>query len=120
MMTTVITNGLLLPERAHEIGGEVHCIIVSLDYPQATDHNSSRGMPGLFARAVEGIEVLKRMNSPGTIVINCLLHRVNEPMMGQMAELARSLGVWLWVCPAKEGTLKETGKLNKEALASRE
>jgi MoaA/NifB/PqqE/SkfB family radical SAM enzyme len=120
MMTTVITNGLLLPDRAHEIGKEVHCIIVSLDYPDSTGHDSFRGMPGLFARAVEGIEALKRMGSPERIVINCLLHRGNENMMGQMADLARSLGVSLWVCPAKEGILKETGQTNKETLASRE
>ena len=120
MITTVITNGLLLPDRAHEIGKEVHCIIVSLDYPDSTGHDSFRGMPGLFARAVEGIEVLKRMDWPEKIVINCLLHRGNENMMGQMADLARSLGVSLWVCPAKEGILKETGETNKETLTSRE
>ncbi len=120
MMTTVITNGLLLPDRAHEIGKEVHCIIVSLDYPESTGHDSFRGMPGLFAKAVEGIEVLRRMNSPRKLVINCLLHRGNEDMMGQMADLARSLGVSLWVCPAKEGVLKETGESNKDSLASRE
>jgi len=120
MMTTVITNGLLLPDRAQEIAKEVHCIIVSLDYPESTGHDSFRGMPGLFARAVEGIEILKRMDRPEKIVINCLLHRGNENMMGQMAELARSLGVSLWVCPAKEGILKETGETNGETLASRE
>jgi MoaA/NifB/PqqE/SkfB family radical SAM enzyme len=120
MITTVITNGLLLLDRAHEIGEEVHCIIVSLDYPESKGHDSFRGMPGLFARAVEGIETLKRMNSPTKIVINCLLHRGNETMMGQMAELARSLGVSLWVCPAREGILRETGETNKETLASRE
>jgi len=120
LMTTVITNGLLLPDRAHEIGKEVHSIIVSLDYPDSKGHDSFRGMPGLFARAVEGIEILKRMNSPEKIVINCLLHRGNENMMGQMADLARSLGVSLWVCPAKEGILKETGETNKQTLASRE
>ena len=95
MMTTVITNGLLLPDRAHEIGKEVHYIIVSLDYPESTGHDSFRGMPGLFTRAVKGIEVLKRMNSPKKIIINCLLHRGNENVMGQMADLARSLGVSL-------------------------
>jgi MoaA/NifB/PqqE/SkfB family radical SAM enzyme len=120
MITTVITNGFLLPERADEIGKEAHCIIVSLDYPESTDHDSFRGMPGLFARAVESIETLKRTNSPTKIVINCLLHRGNENMMGQMADLARSLGVSLWVCPAREGISKETGETNKEALASRE
>ena len=120
MMTTVITNGLLLPNRAPEIGKEVHSIIVSLDYPDSKGHDSFRGMPGLFARAVAGIEILKRMNSPEKIVINCLLHRGNENMMGQMADLARSLGVSLWVCPAKEGILKETGETNKQTLASRE
>jgi MoaA/NifB/PqqE/SkfB family radical SAM enzyme len=120
MMTTVITNGLLLPERAHEIGKEVHSIIVSLDYPDSKSHDSFRGMPGLFDRAVEGIEILRRMNSPRKIVINCLLHRGNENTMVQMADLARSLGIALWVCPAKEGILKETGQTNRETLASRE
>ena len=120
MMTTVITNGFLLPDRAHEIGKEVHCVIVSLDYPESKPHDSFRGMPGLFARAVEGIETLKRMDSPKKIVMNCLLHRGNENMMWQMADLARSLGVSLWVCPAREGISKETGETNKEALASRE
>jgi MoaA/NifB/PqqE/SkfB family radical SAM enzyme len=120
MMTTVITNGFLLPDRAREIGREVHSIIVSLDYPKSEDHDSFRGMPGLFARAVEGIEILKRMDPPEKIVINCVLHRGNESMMGEMADLARSLGVSLWVCPAKEGILKETGETNKETLASRE
>ncbi len=120
MMTTVITNGLLLPDRAHEIGREVNCIIVSLDYPESTGHDSFRGMPGLFARAVEGIETLKRMNSPERIVVNCLLHRGNHNMMRQMAELARSLGVSLWVCPTKEGILRETGKPNRDTLPSRE
>jgi MoaA/NifB/PqqE/SkfB family radical SAM enzyme len=37
-----------------------------------------------------------------------------------MAALARSLGVSLWVCPAKEGISRETGESNKEVLASRE
>lgn len=120
MMTIVITNGLLLPDRAHEIGNEIHCIIVSLDYPESEGHDDFRGMPGLFARAVEGIEILKRMNSPNKIIINCLLHRGNENMMGKMAALARSLGVSLWVCPAKEGISRETGESNKEVLASRE
>jgi MoaA/NifB/PqqE/SkfB family radical SAM enzyme len=41
-------------------------------------------------------------------------------MIGQMADLARSLGVSLWVCPAKEGISRETGETNKETLASRE
>jgi len=120
MMTTVITNGLLLADRAHEIGKEVHCIIVSLDYPESAGHDSFRGMPGLFSRAVEGIQTLKRMNSPTKIVINCLLHRGNENTMRQMAELARSLDVSLWVCPTREGILKESGKTNRETLASRE
>lgn len=40
--------------------------------------------------------------------------------MTQMADMARSLGISLWVCPAKEGIVKETGETNKKVLASRE
>jgi MoaA/NifB/PqqE/SkfB family radical SAM enzyme len=120
MVTTIITNGFFLPDRASEIGKEVQAVIVSLDYPDSERHDTFRGLPGLFGRAVEGIETLKRMNPPGRIIINCLLHRGNENMMGQMADLARSLGVSLWVCPAREGTSKDTGRTNREVLASRE
>jgi MoaA/NifB/PqqE/SkfB family radical SAM enzyme len=120
MITTVITNGFLLPDRANEIGKEIHSIIVSLDYPDSEGHDSFRGLPGLFARAIEGIETLKRNNSPRKITINCLLHRGNENTMVQMADLARSLGVSLWVCPARGGVLKETGEPNRKTLPSRE
>jgi MoaA/NifB/PqqE/SkfB family radical SAM enzyme len=120
MITTVITNGFLLPERADEIGKEAHTIIVSLDYPDSKGHDSFRGLVGLFTRAVEGIETVKRTNSATKVVINCLFHRGNENMMRQMAELARSLGVSLWVCPAEEGVSKQTGETNRKFLASRE
>ncbi len=118
MMTTIITNGLLLPDRADEISREVHCVIVSLDYPDAKDHDAFRGTPGLFAKAVRGIELLKSLNRPKKVVINSLLHRGNEDKMHEMAELARYLGVSLWVCPAMEGISRETGQTNREFVVS--
>ncbi len=119
MITTVITNGYSLPERARELAGEVDCFIVSIDYPEEEAHDAFRGKPGLFRRAVEGIEILKGLGSPEKIIINCLLHRGNESMMTRMADLARSLGVSLYVCPAHEGEVRDTGESNRDAVAAR-
>ncbi len=118
MITTVITNGYSLPERARDLAGEVDCFIVSLDYPEAGAHDAFRGRPGLFQRAVEGIEALRRLGSPDKVIINCLLHRGNETRMPEMAELAQSLGVSLYVCPASEGTRRDTGESNQDTIAA--
>ncbi len=120
LITTVITNGYLLPDRARELSGEIDSLIVSIDYPDSERHDSFRGKKGIFERAVEGIEILRRLRAPQKIIINCLLHRGNEGLMEEMARLAVSLGVSLYVCPAKEGTLLDTGQSNREAIAQRE
>lgn len=119
LITTVITNGYLLPDRARELSGEIHSLIVSIDYPDSGRHDSFRGKEDIFERAVEGIEILRRLRAPQKIIVNCLLHRGNEGLMEEMARLAVSLGVSLYVCPAKEGTLLDTGQSNREALAQR-
>ncbi len=120
MITTVITNGYSLAERARDLAREVDCFIVSLDYPEARAHDAFRGKPGLFQRAVEGIEALNRLGSPPKVIINCLLHRGNETRMTEMAELTRSLGVSLYVCPASEGTRRDTGVSNRDTLATQD
>ncbi len=120
MITTVITNGYYLAERARELAGVVDSLIVSIDYPDRERHDAFRGREGVFAGAVEGIQTLQSMRSAPKIIINCLLHRGNESVMTDMAELATSLGASLYVCPAKEGTVRETGESNRAAVQRRE
>ncbi len=72
MITTVITNGYRLPERAEELSREIDCIIGSLDYPEPGRHDAFRGMPGLFDRALDGIRALRRTIPYPKVIVNCL------------------------------------------------
>ncbi len=116
MITTVITNGYYLPERAEGLAREVDSVIVSLDYPEAGRHDAFRCMPGLFERALDGIRALRCASPAPKVILNCLLHRGNEGEMTAMAELAHSLQASLYVCPAHEGTTPDTGASNRDFL----
>ncbi len=117
MITTVITNGYHLPERAEDLAPAIDSLIVSIDYPDAARHDTFRGKAGIFDRALAGIRAVRGANPSPKVIVNCLLHRGNEGDMGAMAELARSLGASLYVCPAHEGTMPETGTSNRDSLA---
>ena len=90
--TSIITNGIDLPEKAEKIANVVDLTWVSLDHYSAY-HDDMRGRKGTFDRAVEGIMKLRRAG--GRIVINCVLSRLNVDAVGKMAEFARRLGVKL-------------------------
>jgi len=57
----MFTNGLLLnEENAQKLADAgLYSIFVSLDSPYPEEHDSLRGMKGLFERAVEGIKLMK-------------------------------------------------------------
>ena len=120
MVTSVITNGYYLLERAESLGPEIDSLIVSLDYPDAERHDAFRGRPGLFDRVIKGIEALSLHRRPNKVVINCLLHQGNQGVMPEMAALANSLGVSLFVCPAKAGIQPDTGQSNQDYILDRE
>ena len=90
--TSIITNGIYLPEKAEKIAKVVDLTWVSLDH-YSDYHDEMRGRKGTFERAVEGI--IKLRHARGRIVINCVLSRLNMDTVGKMAEFARRLGVKL-------------------------
>ncbi|MFX0091103.1 MAG: radical SAM protein [Candidatus Hodarchaeota archaeon] len=90
--TTIITNGSFLAERIDKIAPNLWGIIVSLDHPNARQHDHLRRFPGLFDKAIEGIERAKRYRHL-RIFINCVIQKENINQVQEMAEFAKDLGV---------------------------
>jgi MoaA/NifB/PqqE/SkfB family radical SAM enzyme len=91
----MFTNGLLLegdvPERLAAAG--LHTQFVSINSPEAGEHDRLRGMPGLFAAAVEG---LRRIKAKGICVgISSYATRTAtaQGMYRRLYRLAQELGV---------------------------
>jgi MoaA/NifB/PqqE/SkfB family radical SAM enzyme len=94
-MPIMFTNGLLLTDenvdRLAEAG--LYTLFVSIDSPIAEEHDSLRGMPGLFDTAVAG---LKRMKERGVFVgLSSYATRTatGKGMYRQVYALAQELGV---------------------------
>jgi radical SAM family uncharacterized protein len=87
--TSLVTNGWLLTRRWPDLKRHLELLFVSLDGIGAT-HDTLRGIPGSFVRAVEGIKVA-RGDVP--TVISCTLTKANLDHAEPMVELARDLGV---------------------------
>ena len=92
LYTSLITNGIHLPQRATEIANCVDLTWVSLDY-DSDYHDQMRVFPGAFDRAITGIAALRRMR--GRVAINYVLSKLNKDAVGKMAELANDLGAKL-------------------------
>jgi len=88
--TSIITNGILLPENAEKLAEVVDLTFVSLDH-HSEYHDVMRGYKGAFKKAVEGITKLR--DAGGRVVINCVLSKLNEDSAKKMVELSRTLGV---------------------------
>ena len=56
LSTFVLTNGYLLAKRMPEIYRNLDVVSVSIDFPDSR-HNKTRGIEGLFEKAVEGIKI---------------------------------------------------------------
>lgn len=113
LTTLVISNGFYLEERLDELTPNLDAVIISLDYADGAQHDRHRGCPGLFQRAVNAVERLRRHHPRIKVLINCLIMRDNGESLHPLAELARHLDVSFFVCPVKE----KTGSGRRDASA---
>ena len=94
LLTRLNTNGLLL-DRARAFGlkkaGLTQCA-VSIDHPDASIHDSLRGVPGAFARAVQGIRHLRDAGIPCQICTYASRGLIPDGL-GEIISLGRRLGV---------------------------
>jgi MoaA/NifB/PqqE/SkfB family radical SAM enzyme len=95
MITSLVTNGVLLAKRAHELS-DLDYLSVSLDGIKS--HKQLRGIDS--AEVVKGIEIAR--DAGHEILINCIISGKNQDELEELVNLARSLGVWISFEPLHE------------------
>ncbi len=56
----LVSNGFLLPERISEFGDDLDFVLLSLDSPVREEHDKIRGLPGLYDRIMESVDIIKK------------------------------------------------------------
>jgi len=87
---SMVTNGILLAERAKALAGHLDSVFVSVDGPSEV-HDKVRGAPGLFKRTGEGLLALRAADPAAHVVVMTCMTRENE---GRLAELLPHLDAW--------------------------
>ncbi len=101
LVTTLITNGYFLLERVGELR-DADSVIVSIDLP-SEEHDRLRKRPGIFRRALAGIEEVRK-RYPGTkVMINTVVSKLNARKIPEMVFLARELGLSIYLSPMETG-----------------
>lgn len=116
LVTTLITNGYFLADKARDLQ-DIDCLIVSIDLP-SEEHDRLRKCPGIFRRALAGIEEASRRYPAIKVMINTVVSRLNAEKIREMVFLAKELDVSIYLSPMETGAKPfQEGKGPKEHLA---
>lgn len=89
----VFTTGWYLQKRMDEVLPHIDMMIVSLDSANAERHDTIRGLPGLFGRAIEGVRVVKRNYPEVSLQFNCCVQQGMAGEIDALLDLATTLDV---------------------------
>jgi MoaA/NifB/PqqE/SkfB family radical SAM enzyme len=106
IVTYVVTNGLLLEDQAEKlIASGVDMVVVSLDSEKPDIHDGGRGVPGLYDRALAGIEALHRLRKGKhpRIKINTVVSKANIAELGATLDRFQQLADVVTVQPISYG-----------------
>jgi molybdenum cofactor biosynthesis enzyme MoaA len=93
--TALVTNGVLLDQKAEELSGLVDVITVSIDSHDHSRHDTLRGVPGSFDNTVRGIrEAVKHFGAE--VQVASVLFPGRAEYLSSMPELLNELGVRQW------------------------
>lgn len=96
-MTSMTTNTILYPKKAHEIQGLVDFLNFSLDGADAETHDRSRGVK-IFDTLVESVKLAHSLGEKP--VLNHTVTAQNYENIDEIGELGASLGARVWLNPA--------------------
>jgi MoaA/NifB/PqqE/SkfB family radical SAM enzyme len=92
---TMFTNGELLDEekvlKLQEAG--LFGLYVSIDHPDPERHDANRQRPGLFAKAMRGLEICRKLNLPTGISTFTTKEKLASGELDRMMELGKKTGV---------------------------
>jgi Fe-coproporphyrin III synthase len=88
---TLLTTGLLLKKRAHEVAEHIDEVIVSLDGPPEV-HDGIRRVPGAFALIRDGIAAIRSLAPYKRISARCTIQRANHASLEATARAAKAIG----------------------------
>ncbi len=95
--TSMTTNTILYPTKAHEMHGLVDFLNFSLDGPDAESHDQSRGVR-IFDNLVESVKLALSLGE--FPVLNHTVTAQNYDRINEIGELTNRLGVRGWLNPA--------------------
>jgi len=101
LVTTLITNGYFLQERAGELR-DADSVIVSIDLP-SEKHDRLRKCPGIFRRTLAGIEEIRRRYPATKVMINTVVSKLNVGKIPAMVLLSRELRLSIYLSPMETG-----------------
>ncbi|MDP8234750.1 MAG: radical SAM protein [Candidatus Erginobacter occultus] len=95
MLPSIDTNGLLLtPERVESLmNARLSAVKVSMDSPEAGEHDRMRGVAGCFDQAVSGIRCCVERGLPCVISTYASRENIRSGDLRRVIELGKSLGV---------------------------
>jgi MoaA/NifB/PqqE/SkfB family radical SAM enzyme len=92
---TIFSSGEFLHE--HTVGqlkaAGLYGAFVSLDFPESARHDTNRGRPGLFAKAIRGLELCREAGILTGIATYVTREKLQNGDMAAMMDLARDLKV---------------------------
>ncbi|HQR67189.1 MAG TPA: radical SAM protein, partial [Thermoanaerobaculia bacterium] len=89
---TVLTSGILLPQRAALLAPLVDEVIVSLDGPRDV-HDAIRGISGAFDRIAAGVAALGAARPSLPVSGRCTVQRANARHLAATVDAARAIGL---------------------------
>ena len=95
--TSMTTNTILYPKKAREMQGLIDFLNFSLDGPDASTHDQSRGVQ-IFETLVESVALAQGLGEYP--VLNHTVTAQNYQRIAEVAALGQQLGVRVWLNPA--------------------
>ena len=96
-VTSMTTNTILYPKKAHEIRGMIDFLNFSLDGPDSDTHDQSRGVK-IFDTLVESVQLALELGEYP--VLNHTVTAQNYKQIPEIAALGEELNVRVWLNPA--------------------
>jgi MoaA/NifB/PqqE/SkfB family radical SAM enzyme len=89
----IVTNGWFLPEKIKELGDDIDFILISLDSPEAEEHDQIRGLSGLYDKIMNSITFIKANYPLISLQFSFSISKYNINRVEEMIKLSDEMGI---------------------------